>query len=134
MKQYSEHSMHRSKLVGFIIDCQTQDLQGASNFWGGALGMSVRPFTQDEADTYMQLVDPTGRLHIEVQTVAHPSRVHLDIETDDIEAEVRRLEKLGAMRVAQIKSWWVMEAPTGHRFCVVRNSSSDFDRHARQWP
>ena len=36
---------------------------------------------------------------IEVQTVDHPSRVHLDIETDDIEAEVRRLEGLGAKTV-----------------------------------
>jgi hypothetical protein len=126
--------MHRSKLVGFIIDCQTQDLQGASNFWGAALGMPVRQLSQDQAETYTQLVDPTGNLHIEVQTVTHPSRVHLDIETDDVDAEVRRLEKLGAMRVAQVKTWWVMEAPTGHRFCVVRNSSPDFHQQAREWP
>jgi hypothetical protein len=72
-------------------------------------------------------------MHIEVQAVTHPSRVHLDIETDDIEAEVRRLEALGARRVAQVKTWWVMEAPTGHRFCVVRNSSPGFAQQARQW-
>ncbi len=60
--------------------------------------------------------------------VDHPSRVHLDIETDDIEAEVRRLEKLGAKKVQAIKAWWVMEAPTGQRFCVVRASSQEFDR------
>ena len=55
-----------------------------------------------------------------LQKVPHPSRVHLDIETDDIEAEVARLEALGAKRIEKIKTWWVMEAPTGHRFCVVR--------------
>jgi predicted enzyme related to lactoylglutathione lyase len=126
--------MHRSQLTGFIIDCQTQDLAGAADFWGGALGMSVRTLPADEAATYMQLVDPSGRLNIEVQTVEHPSRVHLDIETDDIEAEVQRLEKLGATRVAFIKTWWVMEAPTGHRFCVVRNQSSNFAHRAREWP
>jgi hypothetical protein len=60
--------------------------------------------------------------------------VHLDIETDDIDAEVRRLEALGARRVAQIRSWWVMEAPTGQRFCVVRRSSPDFDAKANAWP
>src|ERR1700753_1959854 len=103
--------MHRSRMVGFIIDCQTQDLEGASNFWGGALGMTVKPFPGDEGDTYMQLVDPLRRLHIEVQTVTHPSRVHLDIESDDIDAEGRRLEKLGAVRVAKVKTWWVREAP-----------------------
>jgi predicted enzyme related to lactoylglutathione lyase len=123
--------MHRSRLIGFIIDCQTQDLPAASAFWSGALGMAIRPLP-DEA--YLQLVDPSGRLHIEVQSVTHPSRVHLDIESDDIEAEVQRLEKLGASRVAQIKSWWVMEAPTGHRFCVVRNSSPEFRQQAREWP
>jgi hypothetical protein len=58
-----------------------------------------------------------------VQTVTHPSRVHLDIESTDVEAEVARLEALGARRVAQIHTWWVMEAPTGQRFCVVRKSS-----------
>src|SRR5579863_9811208 len=126
--------MHRSQLTGFIIDCQTQDLAGAADFWGGALGMSVRTLPADEAATYMQLVDPSGRLNIEVQTVAHPSRVHLDIETDDIEAEVQRLEKLGARRVAQISTWWVMEAPTGQRFCVVRVQSPRFASEAHVWP
>jgi Glyoxalase-like domain len=125
--------MHKSKLAGFIIDCQSHDLRAAAQFWGGALGMELQQLPSDEADSYMRLADPLDRLHIEVQTVTHPSRVHLDIETDDIEAEVRRLEALGATRVAQVRTWWVMEAPTGHRFCVVRSSSPDFARAARQW-
>src|SRR6202521_5155629 len=37
---------------------------------------------------------PADQPHLEVQRVAHPSRVHLDIEADDVEAEVCRLEKL----------------------------------------
>jgi Glyoxalase-like domain len=126
--------MHRSKLAGFIIDCQTMDLTGAAGFWGGALGMELRQLPPDEADRYVRLADPLERLHIEVQTVTHPSRVHLDIESDDIEAEVRRLEALGATRVAQVCTWWVMEAPTGHRFCVVRGSSPNFAMEAKQWP
>jgi hypothetical protein len=65
--------------------------------------------------------------------VDHPSRVHLDIEADDIEAEVQRLEKLGARRVAQIETWWVMEAPTGQRFCVVRVQRPDFAEAANKW-
>ena len=50
----------------------------------------------------------------------HEPRVHLDIETDDLDAEVARLEALGAQRVSFVRRWWVMQAPTGHRFCVVR--------------
>ena len=96
--------------------------------------MKARALPGAEADRYMQLVDPHQRLHIEVQTVTHASRVHLDIESDDIEAEVRRLEALGATRVAQVSTWWVMQAPTGQRFCVVRNSSPNFSVEATQWP
>src|SRR5256885_1609950 len=54
-----------------------------------------------------------------VKKVDHPSRIHLDIETDDQEAEVKRLEALGARRVGRVKTWWVLEAPTGQRFCVI---------------
>jgi hypothetical protein len=46
--------------------------------------------------------------------------VHIDIESDDVDAEVERLERLGARRVEKIKTWWVLQAPTGQRFCVVR--------------
>jgi predicted enzyme related to lactoylglutathione lyase len=125
--------LHRSKLAGFIIDCQTGDLPAAASFWGAALGMPTRPLPAAEGLKYVELLDPQG-LHIEVQSVTHASRVHLDIETDDIEAEVRRLEALGARRVAQVSTWWVMEAPTGQRFCVVRVQSPRFSAEARTWP
>ena len=126
--------MHKSKLAGFIIDCQTTDLDRAADFWGGALGMPVRGLPPGEGEIYKQLMDSHHGLHIEVQAVTHPSRIHLDIESDDVEAEVQRLEKLGATRVELVRTWWVMEAPTGQRFCVVRATSEDFDAKAEQWP
>ena len=125
--------MHKSKLAGFIIDCQTSDIQGAAEFWGTALGMQVRQLPAEEGDQYVQLLDPADHLHIEVQAVTHPSRVHLDIETDDVDAEVRRLENCGAKQVAKINTWVVMEAPTGQRFCVVRVQSKDFSATANTW-
>src|ERR1700686_1699758 len=76
---------------------------------------------------------PPDQPHLEVQRVAHPSHVHLDIEADDIEAEVRRLEKLGARRIGPVGTWYVMEAPTGQRFCVVRAQRADFDAKANTW-
>ena len=126
--------MHKSKLCGFIIDCRTDDLTAAADFWGRALGMQIRPLPAEEGEKYVRLVDRNSELHIEVQKVDHPSRVHLDIEADDVEAEVQRLEALGARRVGQVHSWCVMEAPTGQRFCVVRRSSPSFDAAANQWP
>ncbi len=126
--------MHKSKLGGFIIDCETEDLDHAAEFWGGALGMAVRELSAEEAALYKMLDDTQHGLHIEVQKVGHPSRVHLDIETDDIETEVRRLEELGAKRVQAMHTWWVMQAPTGQRFCVVRASSPNFAKLATTWP
>jgi len=126
--------MHKSKLAGFIIDCQTDDLPAASAFWAGALGMQRRGLDGSEGENYVRLMDPQHGLHLEVQAVTHDSRIHMDIETDDIEAEVQRLEALGAKRVQQFPRWWVMEAPTGQRLCVVRAQSPDFERLATQWP
>lgn len=112
---------HRSRLSGFIIDCNTGDLDAAADFWAQALGCSVADRNAGDATAeYQMLGDTPGELHIEVQKVEHPSRVHLDIEADDIDAEAARLEVLGAKRIAFVKRWWVMEAPTGQRFCVVR--------------
>src|ERR1700694_4895248 len=110
--------MHHSRLAAFVIDCQVEDVEAAARFWGDALGRDVKPVA-DPADTYRDLASGEEEALVMVQQVDHPSRIHLDIETDDQEAEVRRLEGLGARRVAQVKRWWVMEAPTGQRFCVV---------------
>jgi hypothetical protein len=124
--------MHRSRVAGFIIDCKDAELDSAGRFWSNALGM---PNAGLEGDTYVRLDASARDLVIEVQRVAHESRLHLDIETDDIDAEVARLEKLGAKRVAHVQRWWVMEAPTGQRFCVVRAKK---DLHgapgATEWP
>lgn len=125
--------MHKSRLAGFIIDCKTEDLPKAAEFWGAALGMDLHGLDGEEGDRYVRLLDADRGLHVEVQRVTHDSRVHLDIETDDLEAEVARLEKLGAKRHRQYPRWWVMEAPTGQRFCVVRAKAVDFKRKANRW-
>lgn len=124
--------MHRSRLAGFIIDCNTDDLEAAANFWSAALGFQRRTDVPDELE-YVPLDARAAGLSVEVQRVDHPSRVHLDIETDDVDAEVARLEALGAKRFAKVRSWWVMEAPTGQRFCVVRRHTDRFDEFANEW-
>ena len=111
--------MHHSRLGGLIIDCQTDDLDREARFWSQALGYAILPAESPGNAKYVGLNAPSGEPYIELQRVEHPSRVHLDIKTDDLEAEVRRLEELGATRVENIDHWWVMEAPSGHRFCVV---------------
>ena len=124
---------HRSRLAGFIIDCRTDDLDAAARFWSDALGWPVGTLPPEEADTYVKLEDAPGGLHVEVQKVTHESRVHLDIETDDIEAEVARLEALGAKRIKAVHTWVVMEAPTGQRFCVVRMKHPETGAPPNAW-
>jgi hypothetical protein len=76
---------------------------------------------------------PEGEPYVEVQTVAHDSRVHIDIESDDVDAEVARLVKIGAREIDRIKNWVVMEAPTGQRFCVVPVERAGFEENANSW-
>jgi hypothetical protein len=108
-------------------------LDGAANFWSRALGRPVEPPTP-ESGNYRAFQTGTDEPLILVQKVNHPSRVHLDIESDNVDAEVARLEGLGAKRIEKVKTWWVMEAPTGQRFCVVRVQTKDFAQKANQWP
>lgn len=124
--------MHRSRLATIVIDCQTQDVDAAASFWSQALGWNIQPLDPD-GPQYRLFDTPPDQPTVVVQAVAHPSRVHLDIETDDLEAEVRRLEQLGARRVQFVKRWWVMEAPTGQRFCVVQPQRPDFPAGAHSW-
>ena len=125
--------MHRSRLSGLSIDCRTEDLEAAAAFWSRALGCPVSPGDDPADRNYVQLETAPNELGLEVQKVDHDSRVHIDIETDDIEAEAERLEKLGARRLAKIRTWLVMEAPTGQKFCLVRPQRSAFETEANVW-
>jgi catechol 2,3-dioxygenase-like lactoylglutathione lyase family enzyme len=125
--------MHKSRLGTVVIDCRTEDLPAAARFWSEALGYELKADGESEDDRYIELECPPDELKVILQKVDHESRVHLDIESDDIEAEVRRLEGLGARRIAAIESWVVLEAPSGQRFCVVRPQRPDFAARAKPW-
>ena len=88
--------MHKSKLSGFIIDCETLDLDRSADFWGNALGMPVRALPPGEGEIYKRLEDNQHGLNIEVQAVSHPSRVHLDIDRGIASARSRACGALTA--------------------------------------
>ena len=125
--------MHKSRLGGLIIDCKTENLEASADFWSRALGCPVKRHSDPADANYIGLETAPSDLHLEVQKVGHPSRVHIDIETDDLEAEADRLEALGAKRLQAIRSWIVMEAPTGQRFCLVRPQRAGFEAEANTW-
>ncbi len=125
--------MHRSRLGGLSIDCRTEDLEAAAEFWSQALGCRMVRSIKPADANYVQLETAPNEPHLEVQKVGHESRVHIDIETDDIEAEAARLEKLGAKRLEKIRTWLVMEAPTGQRFCLVKPQRAKFETEGNIW-
>jgi hypothetical protein len=96
-----------------LIDCRTSDLEGAARFWGEALGRPVDPSHPASRGNYVMLENQPDAPIVQIQRVDHESRVHIDVETDDITAEVTRLSKLGANVVDRLERRVVMDAPTG---------------------
>jgi predicted enzyme related to lactoylglutathione lyase len=125
--------MHHSRLCALLIDCKTADVDEAARFWSKALGRAVDLEHEGSRGNYRMLETPPDEPIVQIQRVEHESRVHLDIETDDIAAEVARLEKLGATVAQRLERWVVMQAPTGQRFCVVRVQRPGFPKNANHW-
>jgi predicted enzyme related to lactoylglutathione lyase len=125
--------MHRSRINGLLIDCRTDDIDAAARFWAEALGRALDPDHPGSRGNYRMLATRPGEYSVQIQRVEHESRVHLDIETDDIPAEVARLEKLGATVDKRKERWVDMRAPTGQRFCVVRVQRDGFPAGATEW-
>jgi len=125
--------MHRSRINGILIDCNVEDIGAAARFWAEALGRQIDPDHPGTRGDYVMLETPGDEISVQIQRVDHESRVHIDIETDDIPAEVARLEKLGASIDRKMERWVVMLAPSGQRFCIVRVQRDDFEKTANSW-
>ena len=123
----------RSRINGILIDCDVDDIGEAARFWGEALGRQVNSDHPGTRGDYVMLEDRPDEFSIQIQRVGHESRVHIDIETDDILAEVERLERLGATVDKRLERWVVMRAPSGQRFCVVRVQRDGFEKNANVW-
>jgi predicted enzyme related to lactoylglutathione lyase len=124
---------HRSRLTAALLDVPRADYARTVAFWGAALD---RPGEPEEGDPdYTLFGEPAPGVTLMVQAVGDDRpRIHLDIETDDIPAEVDRLIALGATVVEPIESWVVMRDPAGVVFCVVDvQIRESFDAHATTW-
>lgn len=125
--------MHYSRLCAVLIDCNVPNVDAAAEFWAEALGRAVDLNHPGSRGAYRMLETPPDEPIVQIQRVTHESRVHLDIESDDIPAEVARLEKLGASVVNRLERWVVLQAPTGQRFCVVRVQRPGYPKNANRW-
>lgn len=125
-------AMHRSRLSTLLIDVPSSDAPAASTFWAAALGVPARPVPGEEQ--YTNLPDALPGLVVAVQALEEGTpRYHLDIETDDVAAEVARLTGLGAVEESRWEGCVTMRVPGGQLICVIPVHSDDFQDRARSW-
>ncbi len=127
--------MHRSRVYAILIDTPEDDAARATAFWSAALGVTPKPNPTEPQ--FIQLPDGVPGVVTAIQAVQDsPPRVHLDIETDDVEAETARLLALGATSEAQWQECRVLRAPGGHLVCVlpVESDRDLFEAQANAWP
>lgn len=123
---------HLSRLHQTVIDVPADGYDEELTFWQAATGETASQLRYPE---YHGMLLRSGDFALLTQRLDDgPARVHLDIHTDDLEAEVARLERLGATRVRQVHTWWVMRDPAGLPFCVIPNTSGSLtDDNATRW-
>ena len=108
-----------------------------ARFWAAALdGFEIAPYDDEEIerlrsmgiddvedDPNVLVIGPTPKPRLFFQTVPEAkvakNRVHLDLEADDVEAEVARLVSLGATELARHGDFIVLADPGGNELCVT---------------
>ena len=133
----SLRSMHRSRIGVVLIDHPIETYDAAASFWTAARG-GGREATGDPPDDepYEALDSLPGGVKLDLQRTGSgtPPRIHLDIETDDVTAEVQRLLTLGAQVVEERDGYTILADPGGLVFCVVPvQTGSAFDGHSTTW-
>jgi predicted enzyme related to lactoylglutathione lyase len=131
--------MHRSRLCHFVID--VSDLDSGVAFWSAALNATEELVPAISSHIYRKLRIPDCETRILLQKTSDAKtskeRMHLDLEADDVEAEVRRLESLGATRWDHQRErgfdFWVLRDPWQNEFCVLQPEFPDLLAQQAPW-
>ena len=131
--------MHHSRVCHFVID--VPDLDQGVSFWTAALDATEEPLPEISSQVYRHLRLPDSQIRILLQRTddkkVSKERMHLDIETDDVEAEIRRLEALGASpwdhQQERGFDFWVMRDPWDNEFCVLQTEFPDLLAKRKPW-
>ncbi|WP_432841009.1 VOC family protein [Dactylosporangium sp. CA-092794] len=124
---------HFSRLYAIVIDVPRPDHAATVAFWSGAAGVELPVVAK--YPNFSGNVLPTHDMLLLAQQLGDGApRVHLDIHTDDLDAEIARLEALGASRLERAGNWQVMRDPAGLPFCVVRDRPGTLsEANATRW-
>ena len=125
--------MHRSRFSTLLIDVPRAEATAAAGFWSSALGVPARPSPDEEQFTSLPGAFP--ELVVAIQSIDDSPRYHIDIETDDLDAETARLIGLGAVEIGRWLECRTLRAPGGHLLCVipVHSDAETFQRLAQVW-
>ncbi|MGX6603417.1 VOC family protein [Micromonosporaceae bacterium Da 78-11] len=121
--------MHRSRFSTLLFDVPAAEAPAAATFWSSALGLPARPVPDEPQFTHLD--DPDGTLpalSLAVQAIDDQARYHLDIETDDVDAETARLLGLGAVEVGR---WLGCRTLRARRAAAVRDPAAQRPRGLR---
>lgn len=105
-----------------VINCA--DIEIMTRFWTAAL--SLLPSSTEPDDDFRRLQG--GPINISLQRACTPVRardqMHLDLYSDDMDAQVARLVDLGAVCVRRSRDeggdFVVLTDPEGNEFCVCQ--------------
>jgi Glyoxalase-like domain len=124
---------HYSRLFKVVIDVPPAEHDRELAFWNAAIGQPLTRF--ERHPEYHGAMLPGQDFGLLIQRLGRgQARVHVDIHTDDLPAEVARLEELGAERAGQAHSWQLMRDPAGLVFCVIPQPQGTLDdTNARRW-
>ena len=120
-----------------VLDCS--DLEQAAEFWTSVLGDDVR---EGEADGTYQALVPADGVGVELLLQSVPrrrnakNRVHLDLRSRDLTAEVARVLALGAAQITPEPlaedgwTWHILAAdPDGNELCGIQPDPQYWETH-----
>jgi len=124
---------HYSRIFKVVIDVPPADHDRELAFWQQASGQHLAQLALYPEHHGAELHGQDFALLVQ-RLGEGQARVHLDIHTDDLEAEVARLERLGAQRGERVHHWWVLRDPAGLPFCVLPDPPGTLtDDNAQRW-
>jgi hypothetical protein len=122
--------MHRSRIGVVLIDHPRGGWEEGLAFWAGVQGVTP------EGEAPYRSLGQIGSVALESQCIGdgNAARIHLDIETDDVAAEVARVVGLGATVVEEREGYTVLSDPCGLLFCVIDIQTGEhFEKDAKTW-
>ena len=110
-----------------FLDTPRADAPRSWAFWSEVTGTTVSP-TRGEQSQFATLQPARGKAWLKVQAMDGPSRVHLDVDTDDRAGFVARATALGATVQGTYHDVVILRSPAGIVHCATVGDSGAYER------